>query len=109
VWTPDVIGSICFLVSSQLAFSLVCRRWIAFGPRTRDWWIGLVNLLGSIAFGISAIAALVEPSTSEPVSAHIANGATAAGALGFLIGSALLYPRSDREAAADAAPAASAG
>ena len=93
VWTPDAIGSICFLASSQLAFSRVCRRWFAFGPRTRDWWIALVNLLGSIAFGISAVAALVQPSTNEPVSATIADAATAAGALGFLIGALLLLPR----------------
>ncbi len=102
VWTPDVIGSVCFLVSSQMAFSVVCRRWFAFGPRTRDWWIGLVNLLGSIAFGISAVASLIQPSTAEPVSAHVANGATAAGALGFLIGALLLYPRRDADAAAQA-------
>jgi hypothetical protein len=106
IWTPDVIGSICFLVSSQLAFSLICRRWVAFGPRTRDWWIAFVNLLGSIAFGASAVAALVDPSTGDPVSAHIANGATAAGALGFLIGSVLLYPRGDTDTGAQVSTAA---
>lgn len=93
VWTPDAIGSVCFLVSSQLAFSNVCRRWFATGPRTRDWWIGLLNLLGSVAFGVSALASLIQPSTNEPVSATIANAATAAGALGFLLGALLLYPR----------------
>ncbi len=102
VWTPDAIGSICFLVSSQMAFSVVCRRWFALGPRTRDWWIGLVNLLGSLAFGISAVASLIDPSTGDPLSAHIANGATAAGALGFLIGALLLYPR--RSSAGERAP-----
>ncbi len=96
VWTPDALGSVCFLVSSQLAFSVVCGRWFALGPRTRDWWIGLVNLLGSVAFGVSAVASLIQPSTHEPVSAHVANGATAAGALGFLIGALLLYPRGDK-------------
>jgi hypothetical protein len=97
VWAPDALGSVCFLVSSQLAFSVVCRRWFALGPRTRDWWIGLVNLLGSIAFGVSAVASLIEPSTNEPVSAHVANGATALGALGFLVGALLLYPRTDAD------------
>ncbi len=93
VWTPDLFGSICFLVSSQMAFSNVCRRWFALRPRGRDWWIGAWNLLGSVAFGISAAASLIQPSTSEPVSATIANATTAAGALGFLIGALLLWPR----------------
>jgi hypothetical protein len=96
VWTPDALGSVCFLVSSQLAFSVVCGRWLALGPRTRNWWIAMMNLLGSIAFGVSAVASLIQPSTHEPVSAHVANGATALGALGFLIGALLLYPRDAR-------------
>lgn len=99
VWTPDVLGSICFLVSAQLAFSNVCRGWFALGPRTRDWWIGIWNLLGSIAFGVSAAASLIQPSTSEPVSATIANATTAAGAFGFLLGALLLYPRRAAERA----------
>jgi hypothetical protein len=105
VWTPDAIGSVCFLVCWQLAFSNVCRAWFAAGPRTRDWWIGLWNLLGSIAFGVSAAASLIQPSTNEPLSATIANGATAAGALGFLLGALLLLPRRDADTAAQARPA----
>ena len=48
---------------------------------------------GSVFFGVSAVAALVEPSTSEPVSAAIANAGTTAGALCFLAGRILLIPR----------------
>ena len=85
VWTPDVFGSICFLVSSWLAYTVVSRP-------SRDWNIGALNLLGSVFFGISAVAALVEPSTSEPVSAAIANAGTTAGAVCFFIGAVLLIP-----------------
>jgi hypothetical protein len=92
VWTPDVLGSICFLVSSELAFAAVCHRWICLRPRTRAWRIAALNLFGSIAFGASAIASLVEPSTSEPVSAVIANATTTLGALCFLTGALLLLP-----------------
>lgn len=92
VWAPDAIGSICFLIASQLAFSGTCRRWVGFRPRERDWWIAAVNLLGSIAFGISAVASLVLPS-GEAVSETIANAMTAAGAAGFLVGALLLLPR----------------
>jgi hypothetical protein len=80
-----VFGSICFLVSSALAYAIVRR------PSTA-WRIAALNLLGSIFFGISALAALIEPSTDEPVSAAIANAGTTAGALCFLAGAVMLIP-----------------
>jgi hypothetical protein len=86
VWTPDAFGSVCFLVSSAMAYALVARVW------TRDWWIAALNLLGSVAFGVSAVASLVEPSTLEPVSAGISNIGTAAGGFCFLAGAVLLLP-----------------
>jgi hypothetical protein len=92
VWTPDMIGSACFLVASGLALGNGSRGWFTFRVHERGWWINAVNMLGSIAFGVGAVASLIQPSTNEPVSAAIANGATAAGALGFLIGALLLLP-----------------
>lgn len=92
VWTPDMIGSGCFLVASALAFANGARRWLAFEPQSRGWWINALNLAGSAAFGVGAMASLIQPDTSEPVSAAIANGATAAGALCFLLGALLLLP-----------------
>lgn len=92
VWTPDMIGSACFLVASALAFANGSGRWLAFAPRSRGWWINAVNLAGSVAFGVAALASLIQPATNEPVSATIANGTTAAGALGFLVGALLLLP-----------------
>lgn len=85
VWTPDVFGSICFLVSSWLAYVAVTR------PST-EWRIGALNLLGSVFFGVSAVASLIEPSTTEPVSAAIANAGTTAGAVCFFAGAVLLIP-----------------
>lgn len=100
VWTPDVVGSICFLVASELAYAEVCNRWVCLRTRSLSWWIVALNMIGSIAFGISAAAALVEPSTNEPVSAVIANAGTTLGALCFLAGGLLLLPETDREEAA---------
>ena len=97
VWTPDVAGSICFLVSSELAYAEVCGRWICLYSRSPSWRIVAVNLLGSLAFGVSAITSLVEPSTGEPLSAAIANATTTAGALCFLTGAVLLIPEAARE------------
>jgi len=66
-----------------------------------SWWIVALNMSGSIAFGIAAVASLVEPSSGLPVSARISNGGTALGGLCFLIGALALMP----EAAAEEAPA----
>jgi hypothetical protein len=85
VWTPDVFGSVCFLVSSWLSYAPLHR------PSTM-WRIAALNLLGSIFFGISAAAALIQPSTSEPVSAAIANAGTTAGAICFFAGALMLIP-----------------
>ena len=57
VWTPDAIGSACFLVSGYLAYVEVCGGYLWTRRRTLEWKIAAVNLLGCIAFGISAIAA----------------------------------------------------
>jgi YrhK-like protein len=97
VWAPDAFGSICFLLSSELAYAEVCHDWLGFKPRSLSWRIVALNLVGSIAFGAAAIASLLEPSSGEPVSAHVANTGTALGGVCFLIAALALMP----EAAAD--------
>jgi hypothetical protein len=90
VWSPDAFGSVCFLVASELALATVCRRWVCWRRGSRDWQIAALNMLGSVAFGVAAVTSLVEPSTSEPVSAAIANAGTTFGALCFLAGALLM-------------------
>jgi hypothetical protein len=97
VWAPDAFGSVAFLISSELAYAEVCHRWIGFRRHSLSWKIVALNLLGSIAFGASAIASLVEPSSGEPVSARIANAGTSVGGICFLIGALLLMPEAARE------------
>jgi len=90
VWAPDVFGSICFLVSSALAYTAVGRC----GPgRSPAWRIAALNLLGSVFFGVAAIASFIEPSTSEPVSAAVENACTTAGALCFFAGALMSIPK----------------
>jgi hypothetical protein len=91
VWAPDAAGSVCFLLSSALAYAQVRRR-----ARSVSWWIAALNLLGSIAFGIAAIASLVEPASGVMVNVRITNAGTSIGAACFLAG-ALLLPREARE------------
>ena len=107
VWGPDAFGSIAFLVSSELAYAEVCHRWVCFRNRTLSWKVVALNLLGSIFFGISAVASLVEPATGHPVSAVISNAGTSLGGVCFLAGALLLMPESARaERTAQSAPAA---
>jgi hypothetical protein len=92
VWTPDALGSVCFLVASWLAWCEVNHgRW-SWPPRGSGWWIAGVNLAGSVAFGISAIASYVVPTTQQVRNEALMNLGTFIGAIGFLIGAALLLP-----------------
>jgi hypothetical protein len=96
VWAPDAFGSIAFLVASELAFAEVCHRWLCIYHRSLSWWIVAINLLGSVAFGVSAIASLIEPSTGQAVSARIANAGTSLGGICFLTAALMLIPEAAR-------------
>ncbi len=61
VWRPDALGSVCFLVSSWLAWAEECHGAFAWRPSRLSWWITFLNLVGSVAFGVSAVASYVEP------------------------------------------------
>ena len=90
IWTPDMLGSICFLVASWLAVAEVCHgRWCV---RRGDvsWSVAAINLLGSVFFMFAAIAAFVRPATGDLASASVANGGTFLGALCFFWGARLL-------------------
>jgi len=92
VWTPDVLGSIAFLVASALVFADVRRPWLTWRPRDLGWVIAMLNMIGSIAFGISAVASRVVTSTDTMRDAQRANLGTFLGALCFLVGALLLIP-----------------
>lgn len=92
VWTPNVIGSSCFLVASALAVKEVCGRlWCPHWGRL-EWWIAQINLLGSVAFGISAGFAWVRPGLDTPYAPWWDNYFTFLGAACFLLGALLLFP-----------------
>ncbi len=92
LWRPDAIGSACFLVASLLAWFEACHGWAAWRPRSWSWWITLLNLLGSVAFGVSAVAGYISPVTGQLRNAERANLGTFVGALCFLAGALLLLP-----------------
>jgi hypothetical protein len=92
VWTPDMLGSIAFLVASALAFADVRRPWLSWRPRDMGWSIATLNMVGSVAFGISAVASYVVPTTGDMRNVQRVNMGTFVGALCFLMGAVLLIP-----------------
>ena len=90
MWRPDALGSAAFLVASGAG--LDGRAAATPGRRTRDWWIGAANMLGSIAFGVSAVASYVVPATGDVWNAELSNLGTLVGAICFLVGAILLLP-----------------
>jgi hypothetical protein len=88
VWTPDWRGSICFLVSGVMSYIGVRH----LSHRSADWRIAVINLAGCVAFGISAVASYVVPSTGNAIDLAAANLWTSLGALCFLVGALMLLP-----------------
>jgi hypothetical protein len=93
VWTPDVLGSLCFLVASYLAYVQATGGFVRAPRRNRDSAIATINLAGSVAFGIAAIAAYWVPTSGSVLDLAVANSFTALGGLCFLGGAILLLPR----------------
>jgi hypothetical protein len=100
VWRPDAFGSIAFLVASTLAWFEVCHGWTAWRPRSLSWWITLANLVGSVAFGVSAVAGYINPATGQLHNAERSNLGTLVGAVCFLVGALLLMPERTEDSAA---------
>lgn len=101
IWAPDVWGSVCFLVASWLAYSEVAPRpW--HRPRgDLGWDIAALNLVGSIAFGLSAVGARYLTTTGEPANITLVNVGTFVGAVCFFLG-ALLLPAESASGRTDA-------
>jgi len=97
VWRPDAFGSVAFLVASALAWFEVCHGWTGWRPRSWSWWITLLNLIGSVAFGVSAVAGYINPATGQLHNAELSNLGTFIGALCFFAGALLLLPERTEE------------
>ncbi|WP_396667468.1 hypothetical protein [Microbacterium sp. R86528] len=95
VWNPDAGGSVAFLVSGVLAFvaySRVARLW---DPGHRNWWSVLINFIGCVAFGFSAVGAYVL-SDGDLVNSALANWGTFIGAICFFLTSLIVLPQWQR-------------
>ena len=91
IWVPNMVGSICFLAASYLALMEVSHGWWSFEPRQVAWWVVIINLLGSVAFQISALYGFFPPPPGAGW-AWDANLWTFIGALCFFGASYLMIP-----------------
>jgi hypothetical protein len=82
-------------VSSYLAWAEVCHGAGRLKFRDVSWWIVVLNLLGSIAFGVSAVASkYVAPGEVRNIA--LTNAGTWLGAVCFFVGAVLLVPEARR-------------
>ncbi|GAA1947025.1 hypothetical protein GCM10009816_04940 [Microbacterium aquimaris] len=104
VWAPDAGGSVAFLVSGVvgfIAYAHVARHW---DFRHKEWWSVLINFIGCVAFGFSAIGAYVLPG-GDLVNTAYATWGTFIGAICFFLTSFIVLPfwSRHRRAAGEAA------
>ncbi len=99
VWIPDYVGSILFLISGVAAVFEFCHRFWCWKARSLTWWIVIINLVGCVAFMLSAILAFVAPA---PIFAGLATWSTIftlIGAVCFFVGAYLMWPEMSTETA----------
>lgn len=96
VWLPGMLGSILFLVSSYLAFVETSHAYWSWRPASLDWQIVFANLAGSVAFMTASTLAYDPPGPEAAWLTDVANVHLFVGALGFLIGAALMMKESRR-------------
>ena len=93
VWNPDAGGSVAFLISAVFVYVAYFReRDTLWDPSRSGWWGAHINMLGCIAFAISAVGAFVL-SDGASENAMVANWGTFIGALCFFFASAIALPQ----------------
>lgn len=102
VWAPDAEGSVAFLISAGFALLVLVRANALWGPRNATWVSTWVNMLGCVAFGVSAVGAIVLPNGGLR-DAAVADWGTLVGAVCFFAASAVVLPQAVASARDDAA------
>uniref|UniRef100_UPI003D8B2466 hypothetical protein n=1 Tax=Gordonia sp. B7-2 TaxID=3420932 RepID=UPI003D8B2466 len=91
VWTPNAEGSVAFLISGFFVLVAYARTDRMWAPGSRDWWSGQINMIGCLAFGVSAVGAYITPN-GVTVDAVLATLGTFIGAICFFVASLIVLP-----------------
>ncbi|BBX03431.1 hypothetical protein MMOR_43670 [Mycolicibacterium moriokaense] len=97
VWAPDATGSLAFLISGLLGVVAVTAAVGIVELKSRDWQGEWINLIGCVAFAVSALGAFVSNS-GVTEDALLANAGTFVGALCFLVAALVMLPRRSQHA-----------
>ena len=93
VWSPDAGGSVAFLVSAVFVYmGYAHQRPLWWDPKQSGWWSTHINMLGCIAFGVSAVGAFIRPDGSSADS-DLATWGTFIGAICFFLASFVVLPQ----------------
>jgi hypothetical protein len=92
IWAPDMVGSALFLASGFLAYMECSLSPGPWQPRKLVWWICTINLLGCIAFMLSAVLAFVPATGQAGAVVSLSLLATVVGAAAFLSGGLMMLP-----------------
>ena len=92
VWAPDALGSLAFLISGVLGVIAVTAVVGIIELKSRDWQGEWINMIGCVAFAVSALGAFVSES-GVTADAWMANLGTFIGALCFLVAALVMLPR----------------
>ncbi len=91
VWVPNAEGSVAFLISACIAMIPMLRDGQYWRPTSPGWLSTWFNMLGSIAFGVSSVGAIIL-TNGELLNATLASAGTFVGALFFLATSGVMLP-----------------
>ncbi|CAA0113381.1 Uncharacterised protein [BD1-7 clade bacterium] len=91
IWTPNMLGSILFLVSSYFAWLEQYHRFWAFNVRSWSGWMVFINALGAVFFQLSAFMAFYSTPALPEWIANASVFFTFSGAVCFLT-AALMLP-----------------
>ncbi len=92
VRAPDATGSLAFLISGVLGVVAVTAAVGIIELKSRDWQSEWINLLGWVAFAVSALGAFISE-TGVTADAVLTNVGTFIGALCFLVAALVILPR----------------
>lgn len=94
IWAPNFSGSVFFLISGYLAFIEVGNNYWSWQPKNLSWQTVFINLLGCIAFMISAVMPVTPSPGHDGWVWEYSNSYTLLGAIFFFIGALLLVKES---------------
>lgn len=100
VWAPNAEGSAAFLISGGFALLVLVRSNSLWGPVSRDWASSWINMAGCVAFGLSAVGAIVLPGGGVE-HANLATWGTFIGAICFFLASAVVLPEAGNDDGGD--------